>query len=238
MAAYQLKTIVVDDDALQRKILTHCVNTTPFLEFVGEASNALEALELMDAQKVDVVFLDIMMPKMTGIELIESMQHAPQVVLVTADKSHAAKAYDLNVTDYLVKPVDLARFTTAANKVKFNYDANKNLQESNFVLVKNDGVIVKLLVNDILYIEALADYVNIHTTQKRITVLSTMKGMEDKLGKDDFMRIHRSFIINVNKIAAMQTGTVRLINSDIDLPISRTYNDELKAKLVAIGKGN
>jgi DNA-binding LytR/AlgR family response regulator len=235
MAAYQLKTIVVDDDALQRKILKHCVNSTPFLKLVGEASNAQEALELMDAEKVDVVFLDVMMPEMTGIELIETMQHAPQVVLVTADKIHAAKAFDLNVTDYLVKPVDLARFTTAANKAKFNFEANKNLQESNFILIKNDGALLKLLVNDILYVEALADYVNIHTIQKRYTILSTMKNMEDKLGAIQFSRIHRSFIINLSKVISVHAGNVKLKNTEIELPISRTYNEDLKSKLTHIG---
>lgn len=231
MATHQLKTIVVDDDALQRKILKYCVTSTPFLEFVGEASNAAEALELLDTQKVDVVFLDVMMPKMTGIELIESMQHAPQIVLVTADARHAAKAYDLNVTDYLVKPVDLARFTVAANKVKFSYEANKHLQESNFVLVKTEGAIIKLFVKDIMYIEALADYVILYTTTKRHTVLSTMKGMEEKLGKVDFMRTHRSFIINVNKIASMEPGIIKLLDMEIDIPISRSYNDEVKLKI-------
>ena len=226
------RCIVVDDDSAWRLILKKFVGQTEQLQLAGEFSNAKDAAAFIDTEKVDIAFIDIEMPGMSGMDLIKSFTHSPHIVLVTGKREYAAEAFDYNVTDFLVKPVTYERFVKAVSKVReINESVTTDAANENANLfVKKDGVLVKVAYKDISYIEALADYVNIYTDKGRFTVLSTMKAMEEKLPAQDFLRVHRSFIVRFDRIQSVEKG-VALYVGEKQIPISRTYKDAVMMRL-------
>ena len=220
-----LNAIVVDDDELARTLIAGYVEKTGFLKLIGVCSSAKEAMKLLKEEKIDVIFLDVEMPEMSGIEFIREFKEKPQIILISSKKEYAAEAFDFNITDYIVKPATYARFLKAAEKaleieesIKVNDDNKKELY------IKKDSRLIKIDCKDVLYIEALSDYVNIYTTTVRYTVLSTMKGIEAKLPLKEFARIHRSYIIRLDKIKAIEDGAV-IINEQT-IPISNSYKKD------------
>jgi DNA-binding LytR/AlgR family response regulator len=203
---------------------------TDFLSLEGIYSSAKDALVGLKSKPADVIFLDVEMPEMSGIDFMKTFTDIPQVVIVTSKKEYAAEAYDYNVTDFVSKPIDYARFLKAAEKAREMHSSitrsEINLDE---IFIKKDSRLIKLHANEINWIEALSDYVNIYTTGQRYTVLTTMKGIESKLPPKDFARVHRSYIIRIDKIKEIEENTVFIGENAI--PISRSHKEALLKKL-------
>lgn len=226
-----MNCIVIDDDDISRKTVEACIRRTDFLNLSASFSSAGEALGYVASNKCDLIFLDMEMPEINGIEFLKSFKSSAQIIVVSGKKEYAAEAFDFNVTDYLIKPVEYSRFLKAAirsSELKTSFQVSQN--ESDDIFIKKDSRLIKLNAKDIVWIEALADYVNIYCLNgDRHTLLATMKLMEDKLKKTDFARIHRSFIIRLDKIKEIEENSVT-VNGKV-LPISRGYKDNLFKKL-------
>ena len=222
-----MNTIIVDDEAVSREALIHCVEQIKDLNLIAVCKNALEATQAINNHKIDLVFLDIEMPDMDGLDLVRNFE-MPNVVFVTSKPEFAADAFNLNATDFITKPVDLPRLLMAVEKVK---NARKSdIENESFVFIKHDSRYVKLNLGDVRYVEALADYVNIYIGEgKRYTILSTMKSLESRLPNEQFVRVHRSFIIRIDKIEEIEDNTITIDRKAI--PISRSYKDSLMKRL-------
>ncbi len=228
-----IRCMIVDDEEMSRQILLKFVEQTEFLECVGSYSNAIEASNILRKDPVDVIFLDVEMPEMSGLDLIKTLVSRPQIILTTSKEKYAVEAFEQEVTDYIVKPINYARFVKAATKVKDKLDsegANTITEENdNSLFIKVDSRYVKLDKHEINYIEALRDYVVINTDKKKYTVFSTMKGIEKNLPSKEFARVHRSFIIRIDKILDIEDNNL-VINNKI-IPIGPSYKSELMKRL-------
>ncbi|MBS0011151.1 MAG: response regulator transcription factor [Bacteroidales bacterium] len=226
-----MNCIIVDDDKLSRKVLTEHVKRSSFLTLTGVFDNAIDARnQLVEKTDTDLIFLDIQMPEMDGFELIDSLDKPPPVIMVTVSESMAVKAYDLDVIDYLVKPVSYSRFCKAVDKV-IRYQ-NKNARENigqQEVFIKKGSSLVKLKLIDIIAVEALENYVVVYTDKEKYTIHFTMKAIEQQLPSLIFIRVHRSYIINKGRIIMIKDNSVD-ISGDLDLkniPIGKSYRDNL-----------
>lgn len=229
-----MRSIIVDDDEVSRKIISRFVEQTDFLDLVQTCSDGIEAGNVLRNEDVDLVFLDIEMPEMDGIELIESLKEPPQFILITSKEQYAIKAFEYAVTDYLLKPISYARFLKASQRALENYKALTNSSgstksEGQNLFVKVNSQLVKINIYDILWIEAKGDYINITTPEKVYTVHSTMKGFEKKLNNSHLMRAHRSFIVNTHKIKLIDEGM--LVIEDKLIPIGPNYKKKLMLTL-------
>ncbi len=225
-----MRCIVVDDEEMSRQIIKKFVEKTDFLEFIGAYPNAIEGSAAIRKENIDLIFLDIEMPEMTGMELIKSLKVAPQIILTTSKQEYAVEAFEYEVTDYLLKPINYSRFLKAVTKAreKFQPESDKEPADDT-IFVKVDSRLVKLNTNEIGYIEALGDYVSIHTDKKKYTVFATMKGIEKSLPSKDFIRVHRSYIIRIEKILDIQDSNLIIFNNII--PIGPSYKSELMKRL-------
>lgn len=222
--------MIVDDDAMSLKIMENLVKKTTGLEHVASAVNAIEASSILQEQQIDLLFLDVEMPEMTGLDLLRTLNKKPRIVLVSSKEKYAVPAFDLDVTDYLVKPVDYPRFMKAVNKVVDQIGADRDpTVASTKLFVKVDSQLVGLEIDDIVMVEAMADYVRIYTEEKRYTVYSSMKGISARLPEDKFMRVHRSYIVNLNRIDALEDNTLILGGNLV--PVGVTYQKDLLARL-------
>jgi DNA-binding LytR/AlgR family response regulator len=224
-----LHCLVVDDEPLARKLLVDYIGKIPSLTLVGTCSNPLEAREVLLSKKVDILFLDIQMPEITGIGFLKTLKTHPMVILTTAYSEYALEGYELDVVDYLLKPITFERFLKAIEKATsrkaepvISVVENKtNEAEQAFVFVKDGTKIIKVKYDDILYVEGLKDYVLIHTPTKKITSLQRMKAMETELPGSKFIRIHNSFIVALDAIESIQKNEVLIGGKS--LPISDGY---------------
>ncbi len=225
-----MRCAVVDDDDLSIRLITEYINQTDDLNLVGTFSSAIKATNALSRESVDLIFLDVEMPDMTGLELIKSLDRKPQIILITSKKDYAIEAFEYQVADYLLKPVSYSRFLQAANKARELFEVK---QKSNAtpkqLYIKEDSVLVNVPLNDIVWIEALGDYVTIHLTDKKHTVLTTMKAMDSKLPADEFMRVHRSFIVRVDKINNLD-GNMLVVGKKL-IPIGKSYRKALMDRL-------
>ncbi len=229
-----LRCIIVDDEPLAIEVLESHVEKIEGLELVASCSNAVRAFDLLKKEKVDLLFLDIQMPKLNGIDFLKVLNPAPKVIFTTAYREYAIESYELNVVDYLLKPIAFDRFLMAANKA---ITGNQNeaepqieplinlTQDDPYIFLKADRKMVKIYLKDILYIESLKDYVRIKTTDREIISLQKISYLEQKLPEDCFMRIHRSFIAPIKKIDAFSNHTVEVGGKE--LPIGRNYKDQV-----------
>jgi DNA-binding LytR/AlgR family response regulator len=226
-----MNCIIVDDEEMSRNIVRHFVEQTSFLTLVHECANGIEAANVLRQTPVDLLFLDIEMPQMSGMDLVKSLQVKPQVIFITSRSDYAVEAFEYNVTDYLVKPITYARFLKAVTKAKETFDAQQPLQlYSKDLYIKSDSKIVKINLKDLLYVEALADYVMMYTsTGNRHVVHATMKGVEKKLNSGEFVRVHRSYIVNIEKIEAIEDLSI-VINKKL-IPIGASYKENFLKKL-------
>lgn len=225
-----MKCIIVDDDEFSRLVIRKCVERTDSLELLGVCSSAIEAVNFIQEHDVDLIFLDIEMPEMSGIDFIQSLTDVPLVILITSKKEYAVEAFEHDVIDYIVKPVEYPRFIKAVDKAANIHDsAHMNDGDKDHIFIKKDSRLVRLKLSDILYVEALADYVNIITEEGRFVILSTMKAMEGKLPNSEFARTHRSFIIRLDKIEAIEENVVAMGGKSI--PISRSYKDNVMKRI-------
>ena len=225
-----LKTYIIDDEQPAINILTSFIKKTPFLHLVGTNTNALETYPVFKSDEIDLLFLDIQMPDITGIEFLQSLERKPMVIFTTAFDQYALQGYELDVIDYLVKPIPFQRFLKGANKaLKFHQSASPPAQQEQFITIKSEYKSKRILCQDILHIEGLKDYVKIYTTSGMELTRLNLKGIEERLPADQFLRIHRSHIIAISKIESFQKSHVFIGNKT--LPIGDSYRDEFLQKL-------
>ncbi|MFL5753951.1 MAG: LytR/AlgR family response regulator transcription factor [Bacteroidia bacterium] len=230
-----MNCIIVDDDDLSRKLVEGCVERTEFLELAGSFASAKDAINFLRNNRTDLIFLDIEMPEISGFEMLEQLTSVPQIILVTSKRDYAVEAFEYDVTDFILKPIDYDRFAKAVLKAKGYHEAESQLRSTdNDFFIKRDSKLMKVDLSTILYVEALADYVNFHMddpnpAEQRFTVLTTMKSVESKLPFRDFCRVHRSYIIRIDKIKSISDKFVLV--ADRFVPVSRANKEVLLKKL-------
>ncbi|CAN5142983.1 LytTR family DNA-binding domain-containing protein [soil metagenome] len=227
-----MNCLIIDDDELARRTVQHCVERTDFLQLAGSCASVPEALKIIREKKVDLIFLDVEMPEMSGIDFLRTFKEIPQIILITGKKEYAADAFDYDVTDFILKPVEYSRFLKAAikaNAIHNNLEIKREDGDDSIFIKKEGNRLIRLPAKDILWVEALADYVNIHTTDGRHTILATMKSIESKLSSKDFIRIHRSYIVRLDKVTEIEENSVKI--SGKLLPVSRSHKEELFKRL-------
>jgi DNA-binding LytR/AlgR family response regulator len=225
-----IRCIVVDDEPLALDILSDYIEKVPALELVKATTSAFEALNLVQQNEADLVFLDVQMPELTGIQFLKIINGKCDVILTTAYPQYALDGYDLDVVDYLLKPIAFDRFYKAVQKVQNNLSNSQNTSTepitattTNFIFVKTEHKIQKIYLDDILYIEGLKDYISIFTPSERIITLQNMKKMEDALPSRQFIRVHKSYIIALDKIESIERSRIQIKNKII--PVGDTYRD-------------
>lgn len=227
----KMNCIIVDDEIHARKVLEKYIQDLPHINLVKSCKNALEAMEVLRSNSIDAMFLDINMPKLSGLNFLENLKNPPVVVITTAYREYAVDAYELDVIDYLHKPIPFPRFIKAISKIEeklqISYktpsaifvEESKTLE--NFIFIKSDKKTIKLNFEDIIYIEGLGDYIRVHTKTKTIVSKLTVKKMEELLPQDQFIRVHRSFIISLKRIDSIEGNQVEIDNQKI--PIGQMY---------------
>ena len=234
-----INVIIVDDEPLALDVLETYIDKIPDLNLVKKCSNALEANAALNEHDIDLMFLDIQMPQLTGIDFLRTLAKPPKVIFTTAYANYAVEGFELNAVDYLLKPISLDRFMKAVNKAQEQISLeNKDVAPvaatsggdgEDYIFVKADKKLIKVNYSDIVYIEGLKDYVIIRMNSSRIITLQTMKSLEQKLPVSTFKRIHRSYIVNIQRIQAVQGNMVEVIekNQAKHLPIGKNYREEL-----------
>lgn len=226
-----MNCLIVDDNKMARAALKHLVSGLGFLYLVADCENIMEASNILSRQKVDLILLDVEMPKISGIEFLKTVPNHPLVILITAKPEYAVEAFEHNVVDFLVKPVKEDRFLKAIYRAKEVFESNSKMVEINkeFFFIREKGISTKLIIADILYIQALGDYVNIHTPGKRYTIHYTLSAIEKELPATRFMRVHRSYLVALDKIEAVEEGTAFIYQNPI--PVGDNQRAELMKKL-------
>lgn len=233
----QIPCIIIDDEPLARKGLKEYINDVDFLQLEAEFDTPLKATKLLSEGTIQLIFLDIQMPKITGLDFFKTLQHAPPVVFTTAFPQYALEGFELNALDYLVKPISFERFLKAAMRAKEYYEVrNKNNSElvssvkQDFFFIKADNKLVKIVFDDVLYVEALQNYVSIHTKTKKYITYLTFKSIEEYLPADQFIKTHKSFIVSASKIDNIDGNDIRV--GEHHIPISRTSKEEVMDRLL------
>jgi len=223
--------MIVDDDIMSRNIIKHFVENTDFLTLTHSCTSGVEAINILKKEDIDILYLDVEMPEMTGLQLLDVLDKPVEVILITSAKDYAVEAFEYKVTDYLVKPIEYSRFLKASLKAKENLENQVRLQQDgvDHFYIKADSKMVKIKFEDLLYIEALADYVIINTVVNKYIVHATMKGLEQKLPPHDFIRVHRSYIVNFNKIDSIEDLSIVIDKKTI--PIGASYKESFMNRL-------
>lgn len=233
----KLRCLLIDDEPPALKVLENYIATVNGLEIVGECKNAIEALDVLNQYQIDVIFLDIKMPKILGTEFLKNLSHPPKVIFVTAYRDYAVDGYELDAIDYLVKPVSFERFFKAITKLKriMGNDNNSIIVENKalqnpFVYLKVDKDMKKIFIKNIIYIESCKDYVKLFFTDgKNLLVRQTISALENLLSSHQFIRVHRSYIVSFNKISAFNGISIQL--ESIEIPIGRLYKQTVMERL-------
>ena len=223
----QLKCLVVDDEELARILLKTYIQKTDNLALIGTTENPLEALELLDNQEVDLLFLDVQMPELSGIEMAKLVNPKTRIIFTTAYSEYAMTGFDLNVLDYLLKPITFERFQQAIEKAK-DYFQISNQGET--IIIKSGYDLHKIRLDEILFIEGSSEYVIFQTLSKRIMSYQTLKSLELSLPSQQFMRVHRSYIVNKIKVNALKNK--ELLIGNFKIPVSETYLEEVRKYLL------
>jgi len=224
----KLSCIIVDDEPVARKILQEFVEQLPFLDLQGKFENAGKAEMFLKQNKTDLIFLDIEMPKVSGLEFLQKMNTESMVILTTAFPQYALEGYELDIIDYLLKPFAFNRFLKAVHKARDFYQMKTSTNSplpSTYIFVKSEKRIEKLELSEILYAESIGNYVSIVTGNKKIIAYITMKSLESQLPTDVFIKVHQSFLVNASKIEAIEGNEIRM--GTRSLPISRNYRDSV-----------
>jgi len=228
-----MKALIVDDNDIARTTLAHLAKQIPNLVIVNEYNNAIEAYHHLQNNPVDLIFLDIEMPEMTGIELTRNLVSKDVVIIFTSSKKeYALEAFELNIADYLLKPFTPARFLQAVSKAQIILDSKKEdvqFDKEEFIFVRDSNITRRLSLDDIFYAEAMGDYVKFYTSEKMFAIHGTMKAAEERLLKNNFIRIHRSYIVAIGKIDTLQDGGV-VINGKF-IPVADAYRKTLNARM-------
>ena len=223
----KLNCVVVDDSSIQRIIITKLVNNNPNLNLVGDFSNAIEAKNCMTLNAIDLVFLDVEMPVISGFDFIDGLKTKPQIVFISSKSDYALKAFDYDATDYLQKPIEIDRFNTAVKKVAELHALKKENteEEGDFIFIKSNLKKLKIFIAKIKWVEAYGDYVKVVTDEDANLVLSTMKAFEKELPELKFLRVHKSYIVNIDKIDKFNSKFAEIGTNKI--PLSRNKKDDL-----------
>lgn len=231
-----INVIIVDDEPLAQDVLETYIEKFPNLNLIAKCDNAIAANQVLKEQSVDLMFLDIQMPQLTGTDFLRSLNQPPKVIFTTAYSNYALEGFELNAVDYLLKPISLDRFVKAVNKAVDQIDLERNggstageEEQEDFIFVKADKKLVKVKFDDIVYIEGLKDYVIIRMKDQRIITLQTMKSLEQKLPSQLFQRIHRSYIVALDKVEAIVGNMVEVKEKGKEkhLPIGKNYREKL-----------
>ena len=231
----KINCLIVDDEPIARQGIQSYCHKVPFLEVLATAKNALDAGQILTKESVDLLFLDIQMPELNGLDFLRSVSNAPMVIFTTAYREFALEGFELNGVDYLIKPIAFPRFLKAVNKAQEVFQHRKNPEvikpeEDNFFFVKIDGKYTKICFKDILYVEGQKDYVFIYTATARFMVLISLKNVEAQLPADNFLRVHRSYIVALDKVDELEGNMLKINNSTV--PLSKNLRDEVYEKLI------
>ena len=227
----KIKCIIIDDEPLGAEVIETHLKEFPNMELKETFTNPLEALSIIESGEIDVVFIDINMPKMNGLDFIRSIEQSPYFIITTAYREYAVESFDLDVLDYLVKPVPFTRFLKSINKLsqKFITDKSEDVQqtvEKSFIFLKVDKKLIKIKFEDIFFIESLKDYIKVFTKSGEYLAHKSLSGITEELPKTQFLRLHRSFTVALDKIQALEGNSVLVTNKRI--PIGRKYINHAK----------
>jgi DNA-binding LytR/AlgR family response regulator len=234
----KIRCIAVDDEPLALRVIESHIEKMQDIELVAKCSNAIEAFAVLKNKKIDLVFLDIQMPELTGLDFIKTLQNPPHVIFTTAYRNYAIDAFDLDVLDYLLKPISFERFLKSINKfynrkkesiINIKENASSDQEISGFIYIKKGKSMIKILVNKIIFIESLKDYVKIHTKEQTFVTKQQIGVFEEILPEEKFLRVHKSFIISLDSITSFSPSKVEI--DKIILPIGRTYKSLVLKKL-------
>ena len=227
-----IRCLAVDDETLALDLLEDNIRQIPFLHLVKRCKNAYEAMEVLQNEPIDLIFLDIQMPGITGMQFLQSLQSRPMVIFITAYKKYALDGFNLDVLDYLVKPIPFDRFLKACNKALEYYNLKQKPQQladtnTEYIFVNSEYNLVKIIINDITHIEGLKDYIKIHHTNsvKPVITRMSLKGIEEKLPFSKFIRVHKSFIICIDKISSIRKN--RILIGENEIPLSDMFRTDL-----------
>lgn len=230
----KINCLIVDDEKPARDLVKQYCQEVPFINIVGECKNAYETIEILSSTKIDLLFLDIKMPKLNGVELLRSLNSAPYVIITTAFRDYAVESFELDVTDYLKKPFSYERFLKAVLKVKGLIEMQSSVKQesklviinndTDFIFIKADRVIHKIITANLKYIEAMGDYANFYCTDKKHVIYTTLKKAELSLPDKNFVRVHRSYIVSIKYIDYIEGN--RIFIDDSEIPIGKSYKDE------------
>jgi len=236
----KLKCIIIDDEPIARKVLQEFIGDIEFLELTGQAENPLKAMSLLGENDIDIVFLDVNMPKINGIEFLKNSKINAGIIMTTAYADYAVEAYGLDVLDYLLKPIAFERFLKACNKAKDIAESKspiipKQPNQNDHFFIKCDNQIEKVFYHDLLYAEAMLNYVMLYTTTKKMMVYITIKSLEEQLPADIFIKVHKSFIVNSGKIKSIEGNILNIGNAKITISQNlkeAVLNSILKDKMI------
>lgn len=225
--------LIVDDNKIARTTLKQLASQITEITVVGECGNAMDAYNFLQQQEVEIVLLDIEMPGMSGLELTRNLGRSrPLIIFTTSKKDYAAEAFDLNVADFIVKPVTPARFIQAIEKAKEILQSNREevrLRDDEFIFIRDSNVVKRLKIGELLYAEAMGDYVKLHTAQRFFAIHSTLKAVEERLPASKFFRVHRSYVVAIEKIDTIQNGV--LIIQGKSIPVADAYRGALNKRM-------
>lgn len=223
-----IKCIAIDDEPLALRQMAGYISKTPFLELAGQFESALQALPFVQENQVDVMFVDINMPDLSGMDFVKSLDHPPRVIFTTAYSEHAVEGFRVDALDYLLKPIGYADFLKAANKARVWFEASETKpfqidSNNEFLFIKSEYKIVRINLDDIKYVEGMREYLRIHLiNQKPIMTLMSMKKLEEALPAEKFLRVHRSFIVNLKRITVIERNRI-VFDEDVYIPVSEQY---------------
>ena len=224
-----LKVIIVDDEPLARKVIQKYCDDFPGIEVIEQCKDALEAMQILQTQSIDLVFLDINMPKISGIDFVKSLSKKPMIIFTTAYPEYAVEGFELEAVDYLVKPIEFDRFIKAVNKCMALKNTASTTPSSETLFVKSDRKLIKLSLDEILYVQAYGDYIKIHTKDKTILSKDKLSNIEQSLPQNTFIKVHRSYIVHLNAIDYLEGKHVKI--KDAIIPISDSNMESLMSRL-------
>lgn len=227
-----MKCLIVEDDEMARKSLELLCNKIDDLEIVASCASGLEAMKILKNEEIDLVLLDIQMPDISGMDLIKSVEKLPQIIFTTGHAEYAVEAFEYRVTDFLTKPIELPRLIKAVDRARENQSTYLDNGETTELFLKVDGRYVRIDLDKVLYIESLGDYVTFRTEKEKYIVHSTLKNIDDKIKNKNFLKVHRSYVVNLSKVVDIEE--TNMVIHDKVIPISRAHRPILMNRIKTI----
>lgn len=226
----KVSCLVVDDVKMNREAMLDLISEVDFLDSAGACEDALQAINLVKQLVPDVLFLDIEMPGMTGLDFVKTLTVSPLIVMTTSHKEFATEGFDLNVFDYMVKPISRERFLKCANKIYDHFTTKRTGGTTEQIFIKSEGKHVRVKLKEIIYVEAMRDFVVIYTDKAKLVTLMNLKEFSAQLPEDQFLRIHRSYVVPLNRVESIEGNVVRIMNHEI--PIGESYRNKVMSRLL------